>query len=107
VGAGELLTAELPRLWIEQARVVFLTVIGAGLRRGELLGLHGRDVALADSEGTALRVRETFVRNAVETPKSEAGERTIALADDGRQSSITNAAAAGVSPAALMARAGS
>jgi len=164
--------AELPadeadaveRAWLEQARVVFLTVIGAGLRRGELLGLRWRDVALADPEGATLRVRETFVRNAIETPKSEAGERTIALAGvlanelfqhrgrtafdgdeervfcnpltgrpldpkryaatlrlalrrgkvdgklrlfhDGRHTSITNAAAAGLSPAALMARAG-
>jgi integrase len=28
------------RALIEQARVVFLTVVSAGLRRGEILGLH-------------------------------------------------------------------
>jgi integrase len=141
-----------------------LTVIGLGLRRSETLGLRWRDVDLADPDGAVLRVRETFVRGAVDTPKSEAGERTIALgpkvADelwqhrrrsrfdgddervfchpfrgsplnpkryaatlklalakakverpmrpfhDGRHTSITNSAAAGLSPAALMARAG-
>jgi len=65
--------------WSEQARLVFLTVVGAGLRRGEVLGLRWRDVELADPAGTVLRVRETFVRGAEDTPKSEAGERTIAL----------------------------
>jgi integrase len=150
--------------WLEQARVVFLTVVGAGLRRGEILGLRWRDVDLADPAGAILRVRETFVRGAEDTPKSEAGERTIALGPklaeelwqhrrrtafsgdgervfchltkgspidhkryartlrealakakiektmrpfhDGRHTSITNSAAAGLSPAALMARAG-
>ena len=67
------------RPWTEQARVVFLTVIGAGLRRGEILGVRWRDVELADPAGAVLRVRETFVRGAVDTPKSDAGERTIAL----------------------------
>ena len=150
--------------WREQARRVFLTVVGAGLRRGEILGLQWRDVELADPAGAVLRVRETFVRGAEDTPKSEAGERTIALGPklaeelwqhrrrtafssdeervfchptkgstldhkhyartlraamakagvektmrpfhDGRHTSITNSAAAGLSPAALMARAG-
>lgn len=138
--------------------------MGAGLRRGEILGLRWKDVALADPEGATLRVRETFVRNQADTPKSEAGERTIALdpvlADelfqhrgrtrfpgddervfchpltggpldpkryaevlttarakakvtgemrpfhDGRHTSISNAAAAGVNSHALMTRAG-
>ena len=152
------------RAWREQALVVFLTVLGSGVRRGELLGLRWRDVQLADPDGATLRVRETVVRGRAETPKSQAGERTIALAPrladelwqhrrrsrfngddervfchpergsvldhkryartlrlalanakierpmrpfhDGRHSSITNAAVAGLSPAALMARAG-
>src|SRR5204863_5511047 len=68
------------KAWRRQARMAFLTIVGAGLRRGELLGLRWRDVALADPDGALLRVRETFVRNRIETPKSEAGERTIALA---------------------------
>jgi integrase len=152
------------RAWLEQARVIFLTVISAGLRRGEILGLRWKDVDLADPAGAVLRVRETFVRGAEDTPKSEAGARTIALGPklseelwqhrrrtafagdeervfghpekgspldpntyavtlnaaleragverkmrpfhDGRHTSITNSAAAGLSPAALMSRAG-
>lgn len=70
---------ESERAWLEQARVVFLTIIGAGLRRGEILGLRWKDVDLADPAGALLRVRETFVRCAEDTPKSDAGERTIAL----------------------------
>jgi integrase len=128
-----------------RARVVFLTVVSAGLRRGEILGLRWKDVALADPAGATLRVRETFVRGHVDTPKSEKSERTLALGDDehvfvsqtggpldpgryaatlrlalakakvdrpmrpfhdGRHTSITNAAAAGTSSAALQARAG-
>jgi integrase len=152
------------RAWRETVRVVFLVNYGTGLRLGELLGLRWRAVRLADPEGASLRVEETLVRGRVDTPKSERGERTIALgprlADelfqhrartaydgddervfvsphrgcalnpkryaktlrdaltkagivdyvrpthDGRHSSITNAAAAGTAPAALMARAG-
>jgi integrase len=144
--------------WREQARVVFLTVVSGGLRRGEILGLRWREVSLADPAGATLRVRETWVRNAPDIPKSEKSERTIALGErlaselfdhrartpyqgddervfcsatgrpldpvryaatfrlalkrakvdkpmrpfhDGRHTSITNAAAAGVAPAAL------
>jgi integrase len=67
------------RRWREQVRVIFLTVIGAGLRRVEVLGLRWWDVSLADPAGPTLRVRETWVRSGRDTPKSEAGERTIAL----------------------------
>jgi integrase len=148
---------------LRQARVMFLTVVSSGLRRGEVLGLRWRDISLTDPAGATLRVRETWVRGAPDTPKSEKSERTIALGDrlaselfdhraraayqgddervfcsatggpldpvryaatlrlalkrakvdkpmrpfhDGRHTSITNAAAAGVAPAALMARAG-
>jgi len=152
------------REWREQARVVFLTVTGTGMRRGETLGLHWRNVHLADPDGASLRVAETVVLGRPDTPKSEKSERTIALGQrvsselfehrsrsayqgddervfchprtggvlddrryaktlrlalakanivrpmrpfhDGRHTSITNAAAAGTSPAALMARAG-
>jgi integrase len=151
------------RAFAEQARVVFLTVVSAGLRRGEVLGLRWRDVALADPAGATLRVRETWVRGGPDTPKSAKSERTFAIGrlaselfdhrartaysgddervfcnqltggpldpkryaatfraalkrakvddyvrpfHDGRHTNITNAAAAGVSPAALMARAG-
>jgi integrase len=149
--------------WTRQARVIFLTVVGAGLRRGEIRGLLWCDVALADPDGARLRVRETWVCGGRDTPKSEKSERTIALGKvlaeeltqhlertlfkgddervfssatggpldpgkyaetyrtalkkagitdyvrpfhDGRHTSITNAAAAGTPPAALMARAG-
>jgi integrase len=146
------------------ARVLFLTLMGTGVRRGEALGLHWRSVHLADPDGPTLRVEETWVRNAVDDPKSRAGERTIALGSrlagelfehrrlsrfqgddervfpnprtgrawdlrrytevvrlarqragvigearpchDLRHSSITNAAAAGTAPEALMTRAG-
>jgi len=152
------------RVWLEQARVIFLVLVGTGLRRGEVLGLRWREVHLADPDGPHLRVAETWVRYGVDTPKSEAGERTIALGrriaaelfehrrrmafagddervfcsptkgtafdisrfaktfrlalersgitdhvrpfHDLRHTSITNAAAAGTGPAALMARAG-
>lgn len=67
------------RSWREQARVIFLTAVGTGLRRGELLGLRWRRIALADPDGARLRVEETWVRCREETPKSDAGERTITV----------------------------
>lgn len=70
---------ESERLWREQARVVFLTVATAGLRRGEILGLRWRDVDLVDLSGPCLRVRKTWVRGAEDDPKSSAGKRTIPL----------------------------
>lgn len=48
-------------------------------RCGELLGLRWRNVHLADPDGAVLRVAETFVRGQPDSPKSEKGERTIAL----------------------------
>lgn len=139
-------------------------LLGTGLRRGEALGLRWREVRLADPEGPSLRVEETWTRHAVDTAKSRAGHRTIALGPkvaaelfdhrsrspfdgddeyvfcnprsghpidparyyalvrraldeagvegylrpchDLRHSSITNAAAAGTPPEALMTRAG-
>ena len=152
------------RAWHEQARVVFLVVVSAGLRAGEVRGLRWHRVNLADPAGAVLRVRETFVRGQMDTPKSEKSERTLTLGErlaselfdhrgrtrfrgedervfchpltggvlddrryavtlrlalarggitdyvrpfhDGRHTSLTNAAAAGMSPAALMAKAG-
>ena len=134
------------------------------MRSGEVRGLRWRHISLADPDGPVLRVEETWVRHSVDTPKSAAGERTIALGQrladelwqhrlrspfsgddervfpnprtgrpfdtnryaeilrlalarvgieervrpshDLRHSSITNAAAAGTPPEALMARAG-
>jgi len=152
------------RDWRLQARLIFLVLLGTGLRRGEVGGLRWKSVRLADPDGPTLRVSETWVRAGVDSPKSEAGERTVALGSrlagelfehrartsfdgdeervfcspvkgapfdvaryaetfrlalaragitdyvrpfhDVRHSSITNAAAAGTPPAALMARAG-
>lgn len=65
--------------WREQAKSIFLVSVGVGLRRGEILGLRWRDIALADPDGARLRVRETLVRGHTDTPKSEKGERTLAL----------------------------
>lgn len=155
---------QVERTWLEVSRDVFLVSYGLGLRRGELLGLRWSRVHLADPSGPWLRIEETFVRNRIETPKSQASERTLSLGSrladvlftrrastaysrddeyvfahpltgraldpkryavcfrralavagiegyvrpthDGRHTSITNDAAAGNSPASLMARAG-
>lgn len=67
------------RLWRRQARVIFLVLLSTGIRRGELRGLKWHHVSLADPEGARLRVSETFVQGHIDTPKSAAGERTIAL----------------------------
>jgi integrase len=67
------------RSWLEQARVVFMVLVQCGLRRGELLGLRWRNVHLADPDGAWLRVIDTIVLGAPDTPKSEAGERTLGL----------------------------
>lgn len=145
-------------------RRLFLFHMGTALRRGEAGGLRWRSVFLADPSGPMLRVEETWVRHRTETPKSDAGRRTISLGEkvagemfehrrwseyhaesdyvfpnprtgrpfdasrygdllrlalrragieeeirpshELRHSSITNAAAAGTSPEALMSRAG-
>jgi integrase len=67
------------RAWRETARVIFLTVAEAGLRRGEIAGLRWRVLSLADPDGAYLRVAETIVRGATDTPKSDAGRRTIPI----------------------------
>lgn len=70
------------RAWRESARVVFLTVAETSLRRGEIMGLRWRAVSLADPEGAFLRVSETIVRGASETPKSREGRRTHPLSSE-------------------------
>lgn len=67
---------ERRRKWLLQSRVLFMVSVACGLRRGELLGLRWRHVDFVD---VVLRIEETWVRGAVDTPKSEAGERTIAV----------------------------
>jgi len=70
---------EHERRWRETCRTIFLTVAELGLRRGEVLGLRWRWVALADPEGASLRVSETFVQGRTDDPKSKAGRRTIPI----------------------------
>jgi integrase len=62
-------------------RRLFLTHLGVAIRRSEAGGLRWRSVHLADPDGPLLRVEETWVRHAVDTPKSEAGRRTISLGE--------------------------
>jgi integrase len=64
---------------LETARVLFITLMGTGVRRGEALGLRWRALLLADPDGPVMRVEETWVRSRIDTPKSAAGHRTIAL----------------------------
>lgn len=71
--------SEAEREWREQCRVVFLTILGTWLRRGEIQGLRWRSVHLTDPEGPWLRVEETWVRSERSTPKSEAGERSVPI----------------------------
>ena len=53
----------------------------AWLRRGELLGLRWRDVELSRPDGPRLHVRSTWVRGHRGDPKTDHGERQIALAE--------------------------
>ncbi|MFL5929799.1 MAG: hypothetical protein ACJ75P_00955 [Gaiellaceae bacterium] len=69
------------RAWREQARIVFLCVVSAGLQAGEVRGLRWHHVSLTDPAGAFLRVRETFVRGQQDTPKSERSMRRLALGD--------------------------
>lgn len=72
-------SAEIVMPTLMVARRLFLRHLGAGLRRGEAAGLRWRAVFLADPGGACFRVEETWVRNATDSPKSEAGRRTIDL----------------------------
>lgn len=62
-------------------RRMFLFHMGTACRRGEAAGLRWRSVLLADPAGPMLRVEETWVRSRTETPKSDAGRRTISLGE--------------------------
>lgn len=93
----------------DRARLVFLTLTLTGLRREELRGLRCRHVNLVEG---VLRVDES---------RSEEGERSIALPStlaaagiegrvrtfhDKRHTALTNLAATGASPIAVMTTAG-
>ncbi len=62
----------------EQDRAIFLTAALTGLRMGELLALHWRDV---DFAGSLLRVRASYAGGALTTPKS-GKVRSVPLAPD-------------------------
>lgn len=59
-----------------QARRIVTVALGTGLRRGELLALRWRDVALLEGK---LSVRESFTRGRFETPKSRKSKRAFEL----------------------------
>jgi integrase len=70
------------------ARVLFLTFMGTGVRRGEAFGLRWRSVSLADPEGPFLRVEENLgparrrdaevgSRGADDRARPEAGVRAV------------------------------
>jgi integrase len=62
----------------EQDAAIFLTAAFTGLRMGELVGLRWRDVDFVDS---AIRVRQTYLLGAVDTPKSGKG-RVVPMVED-------------------------
>ena len=62
----------------EQDAVVFLTAAFTGLRRGELLALHWRDV---DFTGSVIRVRGSYHEGVLSTPKS-GKVRSVLMAPD-------------------------
>jgi integrase len=62
----------------EQDAAIYLTAAFTGLRRGELLALHWRDV---DFEGQVIRVRASYADGALTTPKS-GKVRSVPMAPD-------------------------
>ena len=62
----------------EQDGAIFLTAAFTGLRRGELIALHWRDV---DFTGSLLRVRASYAAGALTAPKS-GKVRSVPLAPD-------------------------
>jgi integrase len=63
------------------ARVMFVTLIDSAVRRGELLGLRWCHVQLANPDGPTITIEETWVRNADDSPKSDASKRSIPLSN--------------------------
>jgi integrase len=66
-------TLDEATLW-EQARRMTIVVLGTALRRGELLALRWGEVDLLEQ---CLRVRRSWVRNEMTTPKSRSSRRTV------------------------------
>jgi integrase len=61
------------------AKRIFVLVTDTAIRRGELLGLKWKHVALADPAGPCVAVAETWVGGQTSTPKSDMSKRRIAL----------------------------
>ena len=59
-------------------RVLYLTAAMTGLRQGELIGLRWRDI---DWSASRVRVRRSYVRGEMDTPKSRRSSRSVPLAD--------------------------
>jgi integrase len=66
---------------LEACRMAFALMVDSGIRKAEALGLRWSRVFLADPNGPRLRIEETFTCNRWDTPKSEAGKRTIEISD--------------------------
>ena len=60
----------------EETRCLFLVAIFTGLRQGELLALEWRHV---DVEGRTIRVRQSFSRGEILTPKTRSSMRDVRL----------------------------
>lgn len=67
------------RAWRQTAKTMTVAMQFAWLRRGELLGLHWRDLELGHPDGPRLHVRETLVRGHRSDPKTDDGVRDIDL----------------------------
>jgi integrase len=76
----------------EQGAAIFLTAAFTGLRRGELLALHWRDV---DFAGSVVQVRASYHEGVLSTPKS-GKVRSVPLAPDVGEA-LAKLAASGVS----------
>lgn len=63
---------------VEQDAAIYLTAAFTGLRRGELIALHWRDV---DFAGSVIRVRGSYAEGVLTTPKS-GRVRSVPMAPD-------------------------
>ena len=74
----EILAPEEIKLFLEHVRLkyrtFFLTAILTGLRRGELLGLHGEDI---DWNHNQIHVRRSLWKSQVVSPKTKASVRRV------------------------------
>jgi len=66
---------------LEACRMAFALMVDSGIRKAEALGLRWSRVFLAGPNGPRLRIEETFTYNRWDTPKSEAGKRTIEISE--------------------------